>query len=74
MATFALSWIRQLSCRNGLPTLIPISGSSRAENVRVNAQNIVLSEDDFAKIQKALDENKTKGARGYGIQKKYLEG
>ena len=74
MATFALSWIRQLSGKNGLPIMIPISGSSKAENVRNNAKSVVLSEKDFAKIQHALRENGTKGARGYGIQMKYLEG
>jgi aryl-alcohol dehydrogenase-like predicted oxidoreductase len=74
MATFALSWIRQLSGRDGLGTFIPISGSSRAENVRANGQDIKLSEDDFASIQKILKENPTKGERGYGVQKKYLDG
>ena len=74
MATFALSWIRQRSGRDGLGTFIPISGSSKAENVRANARNIKLSDEDFATIQKVLDENPTIGDRGYGPQKKFLEG
>ena len=74
MATFALSWVRQMSGRNGLGTFIPISGSSKAENVRTNAQNIVLSDQDFASIQNILNEYPTKGERGYGDQKKYLQG
>jgi aryl-alcohol dehydrogenase-like predicted oxidoreductase len=74
MATFALSWIRQLSGRDGLGTFIPISGSSKAQNVRANGKNIELSDADFASIEKVLKENVTKGERGYGVQKKYLEG
>lgn len=74
MATFALSWIRQISGRDGLGTFIPISGSSKAENVRANGQNILLSDQDFASIQKILNENPTKGERGYGAQKQYLQG
>lgn len=74
MATFALSWIRQLSGRDGLGTFIPISGSSKADNVRTNAESIVLSDHDFASIQKVLSDYPTKGERGYGDQKKYLQG
>ena len=74
MATFALSWIRQMSGRDGLGTFIPISGSSKADNVWANGRNIVLSDQDFASIQKIRNENPTKGERGYGAQKKYLRG
>ncbi|MCJ1306299.1 Pyridoxine 4-dehydrogenase [Hypocenomyce scalaris] len=74
MPAFALSWIRQLSGRDGLGAFIPICGSSRAENVRTNAQNVHLTDEDFKSIQKVLDENETVGERAYPGQRKYLEG
>ena len=74
MPAFALSWIRQLSGRDGLGDILPICGSSRAENVRINAQHVQLMDEDFKSIQKTLDENKTVGDRAYPEQRKYLEG
>ena len=74
MSTFALSWIRHLSGRDDLGIFIPICGSSKAENVYTNAQNVHLTDEDFKSIGKVLDENKTIGARSYPAQRKYLEG
>lgn len=74
MAQLALSWVRQLSGRKGLPVIIPISGSSKAENVRANAAGVDLTEADLSKIDNILEENKTVGDRAYEEQKKYLEG
>ena len=74
MSQFALSWIRQLSSRNGLPVIVPICGSSKEENVRSNAENVELTESDFERIDTILKENKTVGERAYPQQRKYLEG
>ena len=74
MSQFALSWLRQLSSRNGLPVIIPICGSSREENVRSNAKHIELTEEDLESIETVLKENKTAGERAYPEQRKYLEG
>ena len=74
MSAFALSWIRQLSNRDGWGVFIPICGSSRAENVRTNGQNVQLTDEDFKSIQKVLYENQTVGERAYPEQRKYLEG
>lgn len=74
MSTFALSWIRQLSGRDGWGVFLPICGSSKAENVRKNAQNIELTDEDLERINYVLDEYKIVGARGYGEQRKYLSG
>lgn len=74
MPAFALSWIRQLTGRDSLGVFVPICGSSREENVRANAQNVELTDDDFKSIQKVLEENKTVGERAYPEQRKYLEG
>jgi pyridoxine 4-dehydrogenase len=74
MPAFALSWIRQLSNRAGRGVFLPICGSSRADNVRTNGQNVLLTDEDFESIQKVLDENQTVGERAYPEQRKYLEG
>jgi pyridoxine 4-dehydrogenase len=70
----AVSWIRQLSCRDGLPVLIPIAGSSKEQNVRINAVNVPLSEAHLKKLDKVLAENEVVGHRAYAEQKKYIEG
>lgn len=74
MSTFALSWIRQLSGRDGWGVFIPICGSSKQENVRANAQNIALTDNDFDRISRVLEENQIVGERSYAEQRKYLEG
>ena len=74
MAQLALSWIRQASGKAGMPTIIPISGTTKATNAKVNAEHIDLKEEDVQKFQKILYENGTIGDRGYAEQKRYLEG
>lgn len=65
MATFALSWIRQVTDRDGLGVFFPSIASSKADSVRVNAQNIEVSDDDVASINHVLKENTTKRESGY---------
>ena len=74
MSVFALSWVRQLSRRDGLGDFIPICGSTRPENVRTNSLSVALSEQEFERIADVLREYKTMGARSYPGQQKYLEG
>ena len=74
MSVFALSWIRQLSRRDGWGDFIPICGSTKPENVRANSENVVLTDEDFGKIAKVLQGNTVKGSRSYPGQQKYLEG
>lgn len=74
MANVAISWIRCLSATNGLPVMIPISGSSKPENVRENAVTVPLTWEDLARIWKVLAENKTTGSRSYAGQHRYIEG
>ena len=74
MAQLALSWIRQHSGRDGLPVIIPISGSTKEENVRANAVAVELTEADLKKIDTILEENKVVGDRAYAEQRRYLEG
>ena len=74
MAQLALSWIRHLSSKKGLPVIVPISGSSREENVRANSIDVDLMDADMEKIDRMLREAQTVGDRGYEGQKKYLDG
>lgn len=74
MSVVAVSWIRQLSGRDGFSVFVPICGSSKAENVRANSQVVELTDEDFKRIQTILAENKVKGERAYPEQRKYLEG
>ncbi len=73
-ANLALSWIRLQSQREGLPSIIPISGSSKEANVRANAVHISLSEDELKNIDRILTENEIVGPRGYEAQRKFIEG
>ncbi len=70
----AISWVRQMSVKDGLPVIIPIAGSSRACNVKANASHVDLSERDLGKINRILEEYKVVGQRSYGDQVKYMEG
>ena len=74
LSMLALSWIRQLSGRNGSGVFIPICGSSKAENVRSNSMSVELTGEDFSSISKILEENSVVGERSYAEQRKYLEG
>jgi pyridoxine 4-dehydrogenase len=74
LAQLALSWIRQHSGRDGLPVIIPISGSSKEENVRANAITVELTVANLQKIDTILEENKIVGDRAYADQRRYLEG
>ena len=74
MAQLALSWIRCLSGKKGLPVMLPISGSSQAENVKANSVEVRLTEEDLEKIGRVLEEKGAIGERSYAEQKQYMEG
>ena len=74
LSVLALSWIRQIGGKGHPGVFIPICGSSKAENVRLNSINIELTQKDLSTISKVLEENKIVGERSYAEQRKYLEG
>ena len=74
MAQLAMSWLRQLSGTSSLPVMIPIAGSSKAENVRSNSIHVNLTQADMDAIDKILEANKTIGDRAYPGQTQYFEG
>ena len=64
-AQFALTWIKQLSGRKGMPTIIPIPGATTENRVMDNMKDVHLEEDDMSQIDAVLKEATIVGDR-YG--------
>ncbi|KAI1119660.1 pyridoxal reductase [Nemania sp. NC0429] len=62
-AQLAISWVRALNGRPGMPTIIPIPGATTAERVRENAEIVELTDEEMAAIDKILDGFKPLGRR-----------
>ncbi|KAK2616939.1 hypothetical protein QQS21_000028 [Conoideocrella luteorostrata] len=50
----AINWLLSLSKRPGMPTIIPIPGSSKPDRIRENATLVELTEGDLAEIDDIL--------------------
>lgn len=61
----ALSWVEQLSGRNGNPVIIPIPGTTSTKRLDENMKRVNLTEDDFKHIDEILKKVTIKGDR-YG--------
>lgn len=53
-AQLAISWVRALNGRPGMPKIIPIPGATTAERVKENATVVELTEEEMATIDKIL--------------------
>ncbi|KAI0403927.1 aldo/keto reductase [Xylaria palmicola] len=53
-AQLAISWVRALNGRPGMPTIIPIPGATTAERVKENAKVVELTDEEMAAIDKIL--------------------
>ncbi|KAI5456991.1 NADP-dependent oxidoreductase domain-containing protein [Mariannaea sp. PMI_226] len=62
-AQLAISWVRSLSERDGLPTIIPIPGATTAARVNENSTLIELSEGDVKAIREIVDTFEVSGGR-----------
>ncbi|KAL2131152.1 hypothetical protein VTI74DRAFT_5463 [Chaetomium olivicolor] len=62
-AQLAISWTRCLSRRPGMPTIIPIPGSTKAERVAENAVHVELTDEEMDAIDEILAKFEVKGAR-----------
>lgn len=62
-AQLALNWVRQLGQQPGLPTIIPIPGSSSVGRAEENSKVIELSREKMAEIQQAVDTMEAAGDR-----------
>lgn len=59
----AIGWVLALGRRPGMPTIIPIPGASRPEQVRENAVEVELGEEDMAELERIVREFKPVGTR-----------
>lgn len=59
----ALSWVRSLSGRPGMPVIIPIPGSTTAGHVEENCKHIELSDAEMDEINEVISRLEIKGAR-----------
>lgn len=62
-AQLALAWVRSLSNKKGMPTIIPIPSASTAERVKENAVEVELTEVDMKNIDALLASCEVIGAR-----------
>ena len=62
-AQLALAWVRSLSKKKGMPTIIPIPGSTTAARVKENAVEVELTEADLTDINTTLANCKVAGDR-----------
>ena len=62
-AQLALAWVRSLSKKDGMPTIIPIPGSTTAARVKENAVEVELNDADIRDINTTLAECKVVGDR-----------
>lgn len=53
-AQLALAWVRSLSNKKGMPTVIPIPSASTVERVKENAVEVELNEVDMKDIDAIL--------------------
>jgi pyridoxine 4-dehydrogenase len=63
-AQIALAWVRSLSNKPGLPTIIPIPGGTTKDKVTQNMQGVeTLTDDEMADIDALLKKHEIKGTR-----------
>lgn len=62
-AQLAINWVRCLSKRPGMPTIIPIPCATTAGRVNENAKIIDLTEEEMKEIDATLSKFEVQGAR-----------
>jgi pyridoxine 4-dehydrogenase len=62
-AQLAINWLRCLSKRPGMPTIIPLPGSSKEERVRENAVVVDLTDEEMSAIDGILAKFEIAGGR-----------
>lgn len=60
---FALAWVRALSKRPGMPTIIPIPGATTADRVNENSKLVELTDEEMSVVDEILDKMEVKGTR-----------
>lgn len=62
-AQLAINWLRCLSKRPGMPTIVPLPGSSKEERVRENAVVVDLTDEEMNAIDGILAKFEVAGGR-----------
>lgn len=62
-AQLAINWTRTLSRRPGMPTIIPIPGTTTAERVEENSKLIDITDEEMAEIDDILAKFTPAGGR-----------
>lgn len=62
-AQLAIAWDRSISSRPGMPTIIPIPGSTTVARVQENSKVVEVSEAELKEISDVLDGFETVGRR-----------
>ena len=62
-AQLAINWTRSLSRRPGMPTIIPIPGSTTVERVEENSKLVDITDDEMAQIDAILAKFTPAGGR-----------
>ncbi|KAF5023297.1 hypothetical protein F66182_4605 [Fusarium sp. NRRL 66182] len=62
-AQLAISWVRSLSGRDGLPTIIPIPGATTSARVQENSESVTLSEEEMTTLGDLVDNFEVYGDR-----------
>ena len=73
-AQFALSWVKSLSKRPGMPFMVPIAGARSEERVRENCKDVSLTEDDLKEISTMLASFPVAGARFPSVSARFKIG
>lgn len=73
-AQLAISWVRNLSGKNGNPVVIPIPGATSEERVAENAKEIALNDQDIAEIDSILKSFNVAGERYGGPALAHING
>lgn len=60
---FAIGWVRSLSKRPGMPTIIPIPGATTADRVTENSKQVELTDEEMGIVDGILEKMDVKGAR-----------
>lgn len=62
----AIGWVRGMSARGGLGTIIPIPGAEKKEWVRENCEDVVLTDKEMKTLEEALKRHQIVGERYAG--------
>lgn len=59
----AIAWIKQQSGKNGLPTIVPIPGSTTPARVKLNNTDVTLTDDEMNRLNTLIKQFTVHGGR-----------